>query len=441
MQLISSPIHTLTGTVVLPGDKSLSHRAVLFASLADGVSRIENFLNAGVTDVLLTALTVLGVKITHSENTFTIYGCGIGGYIAPSIDLACGNSATTIRLLAGALAASGTPAVLDGSSGLRSRPMDRIVQPLQQMGVPISASETGSAPLHLAERPGDRPLKAMEYTLPVASAQVKSCLLLAALSADGDVTLREPGPSRNHTERLLGEMGAKVSCRQEDSQYVTVISPVFKLAPIIISIPGDMSSAAFLIVAALIVPNTEVTIRCVGMNPTRTGLVDALRSMGANITVRPTGVQCGEPVGDVTVCSSTLRATHISGDLVVRMIDEFPVFAVAAAYAHGKTVVENAGELRYKESDRIAALCTELRAIGVKAAETPDGFIINGGRKPSGGSIEPHGDHRLAMALAVAGLGAKKPVIVPGAEYINESFPGFVETLNNLGANFETSDG
>jgi 3-phosphoshikimate 1-carboxyvinyltransferase len=437
MHLISSPSHALKGTVSLPGDKSLSHRAALFASLAEGCSRIDNFLSAGVTDVMLTSLAALGVKITRVNNSLTIQGCGIGGYLPPAADLDCGNSATTFRLLAGALAASGTPAVLDGSTGLRTRPMGRIVLPLQRMGVPVSASQAGTAPLRLGARSRAQPLKAMDYTLPVASAQVKSCLLIAALSADGQVTLREPGPSRDHTERMLAGMGVSVSTHIEGGHYISEISPSGRLRPIEFVIPGDISSAAFLVVSALIIPGSEIIIRGVGINSTRSGLLAALRSMGADIEVTSTGNQCGEPVGDVCARSSTLQAAHISGDLVVRMIDEFPIFAVAAAYAEGKTIVENAEELRFKESDRIACLCTELRAIGVDAIETPDGFIIEGGPKPSGGRVDPHGDHRLAMALAVAGLGSKEPVSVSGTEYINESFPGFVEMLVGLGGCLE----
>jgi 3-phosphoshikimate 1-carboxyvinyltransferase len=440
MQLISSPVHTLNGTIVPPGDKSLSHRAILFASLADGTSHIENFLSAGVTDVMLASLASLGVRITHAGNELVVHGQGIGGYIPPQADLGCGNSATTMRLLTGALAAAGTPAVLDGSTGLRSRPMIRIITPLQRMGVPIHASEIGTAPLHLGYRPGTQLLKAMDYTLPVASAQVKSCLLLAALSADGDVTLREPGPSRDHTERMLRGMGAAISSRNENHQYVTEISPLIQLEPIRFTIPGDLSSAAFLIVAALIVPDTELTITSVGLNPTRIGLLDVLRTMDADITIFRHADQCGEPVGDVIVRSSRLRATQVSGDMVVRMIDEFPIFAVAAAYARGKTRVENAGELRFKESDRISGLCAALHAIGVQAEETPDGFSIEGGKKPAGGYVDPQGDHRLAMSLAIAGLGAAGPVTISGAEFINESFPGFVAMLNELGANLRTID-
>jgi 3-phosphoshikimate 1-carboxyvinyltransferase len=437
MRLLSSPVHTLSGTIELPGDKSISHRGILFASLANGTSNFENFLSAGVIDVMLKSLTTLGVKCTREKKNIAIIGRGIGGYDIPECDLYCGNSATTFRLLTGALASAGTPAVLDGSQGLRARPMLRIIKPLRQMGVPVTATRRGTAPIRLGSRNSSRPLQAMDYSLPIASAQAKSCLLLAALSANGDVTIREPGPSRDHTERMLGEMGVNIRRSQENDQYVIVISPAKELKPINFVIPGDISSAAFLIVAALIVQDSEIVLKGVGLNPTRTGLVDALISMGADITVIESGQQGGEPVGDLIIRSSKLSGTHIGGELVVRMIDEFPIFSIAAAYAEGKTVVEDAGELRYKESDRIAMLCNELRAIGVNAAELPDGFVIDGNRKICGGPADPHGDHRLAMSLVVAGLGSEEPISVSGAEYFNESFPGFVESLNSLGANLE----
>ena len=440
MKLIANPSRSLVGSVHLPGDKSISHRAAIFASLANGVSTIENFLFAGVTDVMLSALETMGVNIIQRQNALEIHGCGIGGYLQPTTVLNCGNSATTMRMLAGATTAAGTSVVLDGTPGLRSRPMGRIVQPLQQMGVPIVASPKGTAPLRLAQRPSEQQLKAIDYRLPVASAQVKSCLLLAGLSADEKVTLREPGPSRDHTERMLRGMGAEITCFQEHGEYVTIISPPKQLNPIDIVIPGDFSAAAFLIVAATIIPQSEVVIRDAGINATRTGLLDALRDMGADISVTPTGCQCGEPVGDITVHSSELKPTRISGDLVVRMIDEFPIFAIAAAYASGRTIIEDAEELRYKESDRIAAMCSELRAIGVDAFETPKGFEINGGKKPEGGIVHPHGDHRLAMALAVAGLGTERPVYVPEAEFIQESFPNFISTFTDLGADFMKVD-
>ncbi len=434
MKLVASPSSGLTGRASLPGDKSLSHRAALLASLAEGRSCIRNFLGAGVTDVMLRSLAGLGVAWSAQDGALEIEGRGLHGYRPPKQALDCGNSATTMRLLAGALAASGVPATLDGTPGLRSRPMRRLTEPLQAMGVPIAPSDTGGAPLILAARPAGQPLKGLDYRLPVASAQVKSALLLAALAAEGETVLREPGPSRDHTERMLAGMGLDVRSSRSGTDYVTRLVPSGRLKPLDFTVPGDLSSAAFLLVAALVVPGSQVTVQGVGLNPTRTGLLEALAAMGADLQVVETGQECGEPVGEVTACSSSLHGTQVGGDLVVRMIDEFPIFAVAAACAAGQTVVRDAGELRFKESDRIAALCTELRRIGVEAAETPDGFVIRGGRQPVGGEVDPHGDHRLAMSLAVAGLAAEKPVAVCGAEAVDESFPGFTQLLESFGA-------
>ena len=260
---------------------------------------------------------------------------------------------------------------------------------------------------------------------------------MAGLAADGPTILHEPGPSRDHTERMLSAMGFKLISRYAPGELITTLDPGGRLTPLDIILPGDLSSAAFLLVAALIVPDSQVTLCDVGLNPTRTGLIDALLAMGADIQIVEKGQQCGEPFGDITASSSRLEATKISGDLVVRMIDEFPVFAVAAACAHGVTVVEQAAELRFKESDRIAVLCKELGRIGVEICETADGFTIQGGPKFSGGAADAHADHRLAMALAVAGLAAQAPVCITGAESIRESFPGFVAALRGLGADLK----
>ncbi len=441
MNLRSLPGGTLQGTAALPGDKSLSHRAALFAALAEGESRIQNFLVSGVTEAMLRALTALGVPYQLDGTTLTVHGRGLGGLQAPSSPIDCGNSATTIRLLAGALAMAVVPSVLDGSAGLRRRPMGRFVEPLQAMGVEISA-EAGCAPLTLGRSP--RPLRPLDYDLPVASAQIKTCLLLAALAAGGPTTLREPGPSRDHTERLLRSQGISVTGQKlvtEDGHtlYVTRLEPPYSLAfkPLVLSLPGDFSSAAFLIVAALITPGSSIVLHEVGLNPARTGLLDALLAMGADICITNPATRSGEPVGDLVVQASRLRATRVGGEQVVRMIDEFPIFAVAAACAEGVTAVTDASELRLKESDRIAGLCAELRRLGVNAEERPDGFAITGGALPGGAAVDPHGDHRLAMSLAVAGLAAQRPVTVGGAEIMDESFPEFVPVLRELGARLE----
>lgn len=428
----------------LPGDKSLSHRAALFAALAVGRSVIENFQVSGVTRAMLTALSALGVGWELTGDTLIIESPGISGWRAPSEPINCGNSATTIRLLAGALAASGLPAILDGSAGLRRRPMDRIVAPLRALGVPVQAAANGGAPLVLAARPLGQPLHSLTYTLPVASAQVKSCLLLAGLAAGGPVTLIEPGPSRDHTERMLTSQGAQLQtvALNGGSSFAVTLQPSTgkPLHPLQMRLPGDISAAAFLLVAALITPGSQINLTGVGLNPTRTGLLDALQAMGAAVTIEPTSVQAGEPVGRLSAAYSPLQGIEISGELVVRMIDEFPIFSIAAAYAQSTSQVRDALELRHKESDRITALCAELAKVGVLTSETPDGFSVLGGQ-PAGGICTPHGDHRLAMSLAIAGLAARAPITVQQAEIIHESFPGFAATLTALGANLLLEDG
>jgi 3-phosphoshikimate 1-carboxyvinyltransferase len=438
MILVAKSANPLRGEARLPGDKSISHRAALLASLAQGTSIFTNFLDAGVTRAMLNALSALGIAWTLDGERLEVTGNGLAGYRSPSQHLNCGNSATTMRLLAGALAAAGIPAVLDGSPGLRKRPMQRIVEPLQRMGAGIYAMGAGTPPLSISPRPPERPLRALDYRLPVASAQVKSCLLLAGLAAGGITRLHEPGPSRDHTERMLREMGVRISNRENEGKHpysVELFPPSGQmLSPLHAAIPGDFSSAAFLITAALIVPGSEITLQGVGLNPTRTGLLDALQAMGAKIQIRKSGHQAGEPLGDLQVRHSRLSGGTVSGSLVVRMIDEFPIFAVAAAYAHGTTRVCQATELRHKESDRIASLVLELSKLGVQIEERADGFTIHGRGRVKGGSVDPHRDHRLAMALAVAGLVSQEPVAVENAAIIGESFPGFVPTLRKLNA-------
>jgi 3-phosphoshikimate 1-carboxyvinyltransferase len=445
MNLAAVPGSPLTGTVSLPGDKSISHRFALFAGLSSGECQVKNFLVAGVTQVMLESLSALGVDWSLDGTTLRVQGAGLHRTVdsADPIRLDCGNSGTSMRLLAGAAAALGLSVILDGSERLRSRPMRRITAPLQRMGVEIQASPQGTAPLFLSARPVDHKLRPLEYTLPVASAQVKSCLLLAALDAEGETVLREPGPSRDHTERMLRAMGAKVESRKISpldngiDQFETRFLPPdpLELQPFNLVLPGDFSSAAFLIVAAVITPGSQIELRGVGLNPTRIGLLDVLQAMGADITMTNQHESCGEPLGDLHVRYSNLNSVTVSGPTVVRMIDEFPVFAVAAAYAQGRTVVAEAEELRHKESDRIHDLCRELNRLGADMEEAPDGFTVNGGKALGGGQADSHGDHRLAMALAVAGLAAKGPVEIEGAGILSESYPQFGQTLQDLGAN------
>ncbi|MDP3449019.1 MAG: 3-phosphoshikimate 1-carboxyvinyltransferase [Anaerolineaceae bacterium] len=445
MNLISKSANPLTGSVSaeLPGDKSISHRAALFAAFADGTSRIEHFQVSGVTRPMLQALTSFGIQWSLDGETLTVEGRGISAWKNPTFPIDCGNSATTLRLLAGAIAGAGVTATLDGSYGLRRRPMDRIVEPLRKMGAVIKTTPGGIAPLTIQERAEGQKLKPLTYDLPVASAQVKSCLLLAALGAEGTTLLNEPGPSRDHTERMLSSMGATVKSYEVEAhntlRYMVELTPPnpLKLLPLNMSLPADPSAAAFLIVAALIIPGSSLTLKGVCLNPTRTGLLDALQAMGADINLSNQHDAGGELVGDLQVNASELQGTEVSGSLVVRMIDEFPIFAIAAAVANGTTTVHDAKELRLKESDRIAMLAAELRLLGVEIEEHSDGFTIHGG-KLQGGTVDSHGDHRLAMSLAIAGLAAESSVTIRNAECTAESFPAFAQILQKLGAVIST---
>ena len=410
----------LQGSVSLPGDKSLAHRAALFAALAEGTSVVRNYPDSGVTRAMRNALEAVGVHSSLDGDILTVAGNGLRPFPNVGAVAYCGNSGTTIRLLAGAVAGTRSSAVLDGSEGLRKRPMDRIAEPLRLMGADVS-TDGGHAPIVL--RPAC--LHGVDYTLPVASAQVKSCIELAALGADAPVVLHEPGPSRDHTARMLRAMGATVV----SEGLSETVHPAASLKPLEGTLPGDISSAAFLLVAAAIVPGSCITVRGVGINPTRTGVLDILSAMGARISISGERIEFGEPVGDVTLAAGPLHGVEVAGDLVVRSIDEFPALAVAAAFADGTTVVRDAGELRYKETDRIAAIVMQLSALGAEVSEFPDGFSIRGGTL-KGGTARANGDHRLAMSMALCGLCV--PVSVAGAEILNESFPGFAPLVESL---------
>lgn len=417
----------LTGAYRPEGDKSLSHRALLFAALAEGESTIRRFLIGGVTRAMLRCLKALGVEWTldEAQHILKVKGVGLKGFKSPTEPLDCGNSATTFRLLAGAVAGAGIHCVLDGSAGLRKRPMARIIDPLRMLGAEIE-SPNQCAPLTF--KPAT--MSSLNYVLPIASAQVKSCLLLAALSGNAPTAILEPGPSRDHTERMLAAMGARVKNFSEG--YGAVVLPqTDPLQPLDTELAGDISSAAFLMVAATLLPGSDFVLEKVGINPTRTGIVDALRAMGADITFENESEMAGEPVADIRVRAvEQLHATSIQGDLVVRMIDEFPAFMIAAAYASGETVVRDAAELRTKESDRIAIMAANLQRLGVAIEEYPDGFRISGtGKIPGGATVSAHGDHRIAMSMALAGLRAEAPVAIEHFEMLNESFPDFPRVL------------
>ena len=436
MKMTIHPGQALLGNAVIPGDKSISHRAALFAAIAMGQSEIRNFLVSGVSIVMLEALRALGIAWSLDGNTLQVEGKGLHGFRSPAAAIDCGNSATTMRLLAGTLAASGTAAVLDGSESLRKRPMERVTRPLQSLGVPIVSAAGGVAPLILAERQPENLLSGQHLQLAVASAQVKTAIILAALSADSEVVVTEPALSRDHTERMLHIMGVNIHIQKENNLPAVQVTPLFgkTLWPLNMDVPGDFSAASFLIVAALITPGSNIQINGVGLNPARIGLLSSLQEMGADLQINGQRSVSGEPVGDLRIRHTQLHGIVVQGERVVQMIDEFPVFAVAAAYAQGKTTVLDAQELRHKESDRIAGICKNLQALGVDIQETPDGFIVDGkGIVPGGGSIDPHRDHRLAMAMMVAGLSSQQPVKVEHAEIIQESFPDFPTVLHDLG--------
>ena len=416
----------LRGHLVVPGDKSISHRALLFGALADGESTVSGALRSGDCRSTLACLRALGVRVDETDaGDLVVHGVGLRGLSAPSGPVDCGRSGTTMRLLAGILAGQSFPTKMTGDEQLLRRPMRRIVDPLRAMGADIEAVD-GRAPLRI--RPAA--LRGVEHTLDVASAQVKSAALLAGLYADGPTVVRQCGRARDHTERLLAAIGATV---RTDALVVT-IEPPASLYPFALRVPGDISSAAFPLVAALLVPGSEIILREVGLNPTRTGLLDVLRRMDARIDIENRRLEGGEPVGDLTVRASRLTATTIGGECIVRMIDELPILAVAAAFAHGTTLVHDARELRVKETDRIETIVSELTALGARIESQPDGFVIHGPTPLSGGAVDSHRDHRLAMALTVAGFAADGDVELRRAEYAADSYPGFFDDLRSLEA-------
>lgn len=426
-----SPLqHPMRGRLRVPGDKSISHRAAILSALAEGGVRIENFLPGQTTQATLDCLRALGADIEQiAPETLIVHGRGLRSLREPENILFCAGSGTTMRLLAGVCAGQGFLSILDGTPALKRRPMARVVEPLRAMGAQVWARDRGRLP-PLAIYGGD--LRGIEATLPVASAQVKSALLLAGLFAQGPTTVREPGPSRDHTERMLRAFGVQIETAAAGLE-VCVHPPSVLRPPASITIPGDLSSAAFLLIAALLVPGSEVCIEGVGANPTRTGLLDALAQMGARIEIENARQESGEPVADLVVrARDGLRAIEISGEMVPRMIDEFPIFAVAATQAHGETLVRDAAELRVKESDRIATLANELRQMGARIEERADGFMIAGPTPLRGAHVSAHNDHRLAMSLAVAGLIAQGETTIDGWECVADSFPNFGETLSQI---------
>jgi 3-phosphoshikimate 1-carboxyvinyltransferase len=425
----------LKGTCRVPGDKSISHRAVMLAGLAHGVSRISGFLNGGDCHATIGVMRALGVGVeTVSPSEIVIHGCGKSGLVAPQKALDCDNSGTTMRLMAGILVGQPFSAELTGTLQLKSRPMSRIIKPLKMMGADI-VGDNDTAPLFInGRRDVQAQLRGIQYRMPVSSAQVKSCILLAGLNAVSTTRIIEKGPSRDHTERMMGAMGAGISIGSPEISIDPLEKP---LQAMDIRVPGDISSAAFIMVAACIIPHSSIRIEKVGVNPTRTGIIDALQQMGASITLENYGEMCGEPVADIVVKYCPLQGTSISQDLVVRMIDEIPIFAVAATHAHGATNILDASELRVKETDRIATTANQLSRLGAQITPNEDGMIITGGTRLESCVVHSCGDHRLAMMLTIAGLVAKGETTVEHAQVTADSFPGFETCLSALGAPIE----
>jgi 3-phosphoshikimate 1-carboxyvinyltransferase len=426
-RFIAAPIGTVDGTISVPGDKSISHRAVMLGAVADGSSKISGFLRGEDCLATLRAFEALGVAVGHgSDGRLTIHGRGLEALRTPSGPLDLGNSGTAMRLLAGLLAGLPFEVELTGDDSLRSRPMQRIADPLAAMGARI-ATTAGRAPLIVG---GGSKLRSIDYSLPIASAQVKSAILLAGLSASGTTIVRSPGPARDHTERMLAAMGVEIDASPA-GDVVSLRGPA-TLCPIDVDVPGDFSSAAFFVVAGVLAADQGLSIRNVGVNPTRTGLLRMLTAMGAEIELRAERNVGAEPVADLFVRRSRLRGIDVPPEWVPLAIDEFPAFFVAAAGAEGRTSVRGADELRHKESDRLAVMARALRGLGIAVEELPDGLTVIGGRA-SGGTVDAAGDHRIAMACAVASVFADGPIEISNAAQIATSFPDFLAVARGAG--------
>jgi 3-phosphoshikimate 1-carboxyvinyltransferase len=434
-QFIVQPGGTMTGTLTIPGDKSVSHRSIMLGALAEGTTHVTGFLEGEDALATLQAFRDMGVVITDPKNgELTIHGVGLHGLKAPQGALYMGNSGTTTRLLSGILAAQAFDTVLTGDPSLTKRPMERIAKPLRLMGAKIQTTgERGTPPISIS---GGQALEGIDYLLPMASAQVKSGILLAALWAKGKTTVTEPEPTRDHTERMLTAFGYAVDVQ---GSKVT-IEGGGKLTATNIQVPADISSAAFFMVAAAITPNANVVLRQVGINPTRTGVIEILKQMGANISLENEGMAGGEPVADIRIQASQLKGIHIPEDQVPLAIDEFPVLFVAAACAEGQTILTGAAELRVKESDRIQVMADGLQALGIDCTPTPDGMVIQGkGGQDNkqaifgSGTIESHHDHRIAMSFSIAGLRASGNITIIGTETVATSFPNFTVLAQQAG--------
>ena len=424
MDVQVTPVHGLQGCIRVPGDKSIAHRALMLNTLAHGTARLWGVPGGRDIRSTIRCLRRLGAHVEVQDRAVIVRGQGPFGWRSPDRPLDCGNSGTTMRLLAGLLAGQPLHVILTGDASLRRRPMRRIIEPLTRMGADITSADGEHPPLTIR----GQSLHGIHYTLPIASAQVKSCILFAGLYADGVTVVNEPVPSRDHSERMLQCMGARIHWEADR----IVIQRSLHLTPWTGRIPGDISSAAYWIAAATLVPGSTLRIDHVGWNPTRTGFVEILKQMGGVIELLNVTEINGEPRADILVRSASLRGIHIEGAWIPRTIDELPLLAVIATQAEGTTTIRDARELRVKESDRIHSTVTNLRRLGARVEELPDGMVIEGPTRLHGGVVDAYGDHRIAMAFAVAGLIADAPVTIQGAEWAEVSYPGFFDTLRAL---------
>ncbi|MBA12716.1 MAG: 3-phosphoshikimate 1-carboxyvinyltransferase [Chloroflexi bacterium] len=418
-------VKKIEGEIIAPGDKSISHRVALFNSIASGTSKITNFCVGDDKSAILNCLIGLGAQIEETDNSIHIQGNGLHGLTEPVDVLNAGNSGTTIRLVSGLLSGNDFYSVITGDKSLRNRPMKRIITPLMKMGAIIYGREKSSlAPLTII---GGN-LTGIEYEMPVASAQLKSCLLIAGLYANDKTIIHQPGPSRDHTEKILESMGAQIKVTG-----TTIQIQKSELSSVDMNIPSDTSNSTFWIVAGCCHPNASIKLKNVGMNPTRTGMLEVLNAMGAKIKIDNERYEGGEPVADISVESSELKGIEISGEIIPRVIDELPILALAACFADGKTLIKDSEELRVKESDRIKATVDSLSKLGAQIEETEDGMLINGGAQLVGAEVNSFGDHRIAMTNGIAGLIAKNETTVINSEAADISYPSFWETLKTLG--------
>lgn len=431
------PVKHIGGRITVAGDKSISHRSLMLGAIADGTTTVHGFLASEDCIATQGALEAMGVMIERSEDgRVRIDGVGRQGLRAPSRTLDLGNSGTAIRLLMGLLAGQAFDAELTGDASLRQRPMERVAAPLRLMGARITTSAGGRPPVVIA---GGSQLRGIDYTLPMASAQVKSALLLAALSAEGATTVRSPGPSRDHTERMLQSMGVGLSLADEGAGHVVTLEGPARLRSLEIRVPADFSSAAFFLVAGCLGARDGLLIENVGVNPTRTGLLTILREMGGRIELRNQRSVGAEPVADLWVTQSELKGIRVDPELVPLAIDEFPILFIAAAAASGETVVSGAEELRKKETDRIAVMARGLEAVGIEVEERPDGARISGGAL-RGGTVDSRGDHRIAMSFAVASLKARSEIEILNTAEVATSFPNFLEVAGAVGLRVEAAE-